>query len=234
MVKKPDDLKQAFADGAIPTGADFADLIDSFIPRDQLTETELRTLREMIAAWRSRHPDSDPPEPTPTPAPTPQPTPAPPPTPAPDPVPSPQPDPPAPEPTPPVPVPDPTPPVPDPAPTPDQPDSRRFTVAADGRWYTLPVTTATPGVWLCVASTVNARASYRISNHARVEIGSNHKRIQQTVSRDSILPWHSVQFGWLPGPQDQFQLSLRARSDFGMDSYGNPAQIDCQLTAQDR
>ena len=64
--------------------------------------------------------------------------------------------------------------------------------------------------------------------------GSNHKRIQQTVSRDSILPWHSVQFGWLPGPQDQFQLSLRARSNFGMDSYGNPAQIDCQLTAQDR
>ena len=60
------------------------------------------------------------------------------------------------------------------------------------------------------------------------------ERIQQTVSRDSILPWHSVQFGWLPGPQDQFQLSLRARSDFGMDSYGNPAQIDCQLTAQDR
>mgnify|MGYP002148518972 CR=1 FL=1 len=139
---------------------------------------------------------------------------------------------PAPEPTPPVPVPDPTPPVPDPAPTPDQPDSRRFTVAADGRWYTLPVTTATPGVWLCVASTVNARASYRISNHALVEIGSQHKNIQQTVSRDSFLPWHSVQFGWLPGPQDQFQLSLRARSDFGMDSYGNPAQIDCCLTAQ--
>lgn len=229
MVKKPDDLKQAFADGAIPTGADFADLIDSFIPRDQLTEAELRTLREMIAAWRSRHPDNDPPEPTPTPQPEPTPAPAPTPDPEPAPEPEPLPDP-APQPGP-APGPAPTP-QPDPMPAPDQPDAQRFTVAADGRWYTLPVTTATPGVWLCVASTVNARASYRISNHARVEIGSNHKRIQQTVSRDSILPWHSVQFGWLPGPQDQFQLSLRARSDFGMDSYGNPAQIDCCLTAQ--
>lgn len=83
MIRKTSDLKQAFATGAMPSGEDFADLIDSFVHTDRLSNEDLQSLREIIDAWRKGKaprpapdvtPSPPPPSPRP-PAPTPEPLP---------------------------------------------------------------------------------------------------------------------------------------------------------------
>lgn len=54
MIRQPADLKPLFHNGAVPGQNDFADLIDSFVPRDALSDADLATLREMAAWWRTR------------------------------------------------------------------------------------------------------------------------------------------------------------------------------------
>jgi hypothetical protein len=234
MVKKPEELKKAFSNGAIPTEADFGDLIDSFIPRDLVTDAELQALREMLDWWRTQganaaagggasapapasagtaaaaQPNSAPANSLATAHASPATTPS-------------------------------SADVPVTAPASTQPSgaatvvsASNLTVAADGKWYALPITTGQSGTWVCIASTVNARAGYRISNHAIASAGNGGKRLVQNVERDSIIPWHTLQFAWQPlAGGTQFQLNLRARGAFGPDSGGKPTQIQCRITRQD-
>lgn len=210
MIKRPDELKKTFANGATPSGGDFADLIDSFVPRNELTSDEVRTLREIIAWWRSQNPAPSPdsgsqaggqtsggqpdaggdaPPPTPDPGPGP---------------------------------------APDPAPS---GDTRRFTVPANGNWFTLPVTSDQPGHWRCLANTLDPRPSFRVSNTATARVDQQGERhLRQDLDRDSFLPWHTIQFEWLPSSGGLYQLALRTRCDFGVNTQGQPTQIDCQLT----
>lgn len=202
MIKKPEELKKAFVNGATPTEADFGDLIDSFIPRDQATNEELYTLREIIAWWHSLgsamtavtppstvQAASDPVSPATSP----------------------------------------------PAPAPNSATSTgSSTVAADGKWHALSITSEHTGTWLCSATTLNARPGYRITNNAIAVVGRDNKRLLQNVDRDSIIPWHTLQFSWQPiADGAQYQLNLRARRAFGPDNAGKPTQIQCLITRQD-
>jgi hypothetical protein len=216
MIKKPEDLKKVFANGAIPTQSDFADLIDSFVPKDQLSASDLQALRELITWWRSRstaNPDN-----AVSPA------------------------------------------SPSSAfgavaqaisanasnpsaaasgntsaqaagtAAPPSTGATSAVVPADGNWHEIPVTSKTPGTWDCSASTVNARASYRITNHAVAVVGASlaARHLVQNVDRDSMIPWHTIQFKWLPESGSSFALNVRARSAFGPDANGLPTQIQCR------
>ncbi|TKC88720.1 hypothetical protein FAZ69_13285 [Trinickia terrae] len=233
MIKKPEDLKNVFVNGAIPTQMDFADLIDSFVPKDQLPDADLQALRELIGWWRSRDAGAAPGSGTSgSPANPGSGTPAP--------------------------GVSPTPPVapgsgaspgsgaapagdagsgkgPGTAAPPSDSTGASCTVPADGNWHPLPITDKTVGTWTCTASTVNARPSYRITNSAIAVVGKqlSARRLVQSVDRDSLIPWHVLQFKWLPESGSSFQLNVRARSAFGPDAGGKQTQILCRWARQD-
>jgi hypothetical protein len=231
MIKTPQDLKNVFVDGAIPTQDDFVNLIDSFVPSDELPDADLQALRELIGWWRSRD-KRDTGGATPggsgssgggtpegngnagggMPAPGGRPA-----TPA------------APG--------DRASPGNSTAPADDAASGNGASqkVAADGKWHPLPITNKTVGTWTCSASTVDARASYRITNNAIAVVGTqlSARRLVQNVDRDSLIPWHVIQFKWLPESGASFQLNVRARSAFGPDANGQPTQILCRWARQD-
>jgi len=261
MLKKTADLKKAFSNGAIPTEADFSDLIDSFVPKDQLTDDELQTLRDIVAWWRNRDPaqagaadlnstatvqetvltSASPTVLASAPASVPA---------------SQQ-----------LRAPahvsasapasatvqvSPAPAV-DPAVTlttvaailteisPVKPsitalpaDSPSLTVPADGLWHALPITQQTIGIWLCAATTVNPRPGYRITNNMIAEVSAQDfaRRLVQNVERDSFIPWHTIQFSWQRGIGGVYQLKVRSRSVFGPDSNSRPTKILCRWIHQ--
>ncbi|WP_322044099.1 hypothetical protein [Paraburkholderia sp. J67] len=237
MIKKPEDLKSVFLNGAIPTQMDFADLIDSFVPKDELSDADLGALRELIAWWRSgnartgapgdaasgtgSNPGTGAPLTPVEPLVPVQPL-----------VPV---EPPAPA-IPPAPV---VPAAPGigatPAGAPSSGTATSCVVPADGKWHPLPITDKTVGTWACTAATVNARPGYRIVNNAIAVIGTqlSARRLVQSVDRDSLIPWHTLQFKWLPETGSTFQLNVRARSAFGSDTAGKAMQIQCRWSHQD-
>lgn len=233
MIKKPEDLKRMFVNGAIPTESDFADLIDSFVPKDMLPADDVDALRALIAWWRNggaNGTSASPPAPGGTGGGGSSGT-APPPS-------------------------DGTSGAPNPGaapapgggaspgngagpgkavPSPGVPagggSATVVTVAADGKWHPLPVTQQSLGTWTCVASTVNAQPSYRITNHAIAVVGTRQaaRRLVQSVDRDSLIPWHTIQFKWQPDSGASYQLNVRSRGAFGKDGKGQPTQIRCEI-----
>jgi hypothetical protein len=223
MTKKPEDLKKVFVNGAIPTQTDFSDLIDSFVPKDQLSDSDLQALRELIAWWRNRstaNPDNLTLPGSPSSAPGAV--------------------------APAVPAGSSNqspavvsngssqgqaPPVQG-AGTQVAPSAGATSavVPADGNWHELPVTDKSPGTWDCSASTLNPRASYKITNQAVAVVGTSlaARHLLQNVDRDSVIPWHTIQFKWLPESGSSFALNVRARSAFGADANGLPTQIQCR------
>ena len=223
MIKKPEDLKNVFVDGAIPNQDDFRDLIDSFIPKDLLSDEDLRSLPGLIAWWRtqtvlpvagpSTAPQLAPSAAAPTPV-VPSPTTA------------------VPASTTPQPATTPIPTIPQPAAA-DPHAPIVLSVAADGEWHALPISQATVGVWQCMATTLKARPGYRIINNTVAVVGTqlSARRLVQNVDRDSWLPWHTVQFAWqITG--SHYQLQVRARAAFGPDINGGVTQIQCRLALQ--
>jgi|SRR5471032_3223479 len=213
MIKKPAELKLKFRNGTLPDQDDFGDLIDSFLPREAISDQDLAALREMAVWWRSGGPGTAlpgaptvPPIPGATPASS-------------------------------LPVPDATP-LPSQdgdASTPVPPLSLPASlIAADGSWAHLPVTTAQPGTWLCSVVTVQPRPGYRVSGNAIAAVDARGKRLVQCMERDSLLPWRSLQFAWFPiDGSDRHYLALRARMGFGADSTGADARILCTIQALD-
>ena len=123
----------------------------------------------------------------------------------------------------------------DPCVTPADGTGTSCTVPADGEWHPLLVTDKTVGTWACSASTVNARPGYRIVNNAIAVIGTqlSARSLVESVDRDSLIPWHTLQFKWLPETGSSFQLNVRARSAFGLDTGGNTMQIHCRWARRD-
>ncbi|RDU97547.1 hypothetical protein [Trinickia dinghuensis] len=243
MIKKPEDIKKVFVNGARPTESDFADLIDSFVPRDSLPDDDLEALRQIIAWWRKRSPAcsgdtgtspsagaSDSGGAASAPAPT-------------------------------AGTLNPTDDwavfdgggstgsgtssgagVASPAGGASSAGSATpagagtaasvVTVPADGKWYPLSITEKTVGTWMCLASTVDARSSYRIKNTAMAAVGARApaRRLVQNVERDSLLPWHTIQFKWVEGAGSSYALNVRARIAFGPNCKGLPTQIRCEIT----
>lgn len=218
MIKKPADLKLAFRNGALPDQGDFGDLIDSFLPRDAVSDTDLAALREMAAWWRARGQGGAlPPLPPLPPVPVPVPSP---------PVPPPVVPPSTPggaTPAPPAPGGDA---VPAPAPT-------IVVVPADGNWAMLPLTAGQDGTWACSAITLSPGPSYRVTGNAIAFVKGAQRHLVQNIVPESNLPWRTLQFAWRKEEgSDQYRLALRSRRAFGPDTTGSDTKIRCTIALQ--